>query len=546
MTENLRTIAPREETPPSGVLSSRNKTTGRLPDDLLSEQVQRLTAFSAVIGGLWTFGLVMDLIVVPLALGLPLDPPDIAIEVGGIAVSVLMWLYLRNRKCEPEIKTTAGLLYMVLNAVGVAMLNTLALSRAIPTTPSVSWVAVLILVFSMISPASPRRMLLASLAAASMDPLAVWFAHLGGAVTPSAMFTLLHYLPNYVCAIVAMVPARLFMRLGRRLREAQEMGSYQLVELLGHGGMGEVWRAEHHLLARSAAIKLVRPEVLGAGAEGDARMILRRFEREAQATAVLSSPHTIQVFDYGVTKEGTFYYVMELLSGRDLESLVRQFGPLPADRAIFLLRQACHSLADAHARGLVHRDIKPANIYVCRMGLEYDFVKVLDFGLVKLNTREAVRQTLTALDHKTSGTPAYMAPEIILGEADVDRRADVYALGCVAYYLLTGQLVFEAETPMKMLMQHVQARPMPPSQRSELPIPRELDEFVLSCLEKDPDRRPQSAETLFRVASSCKACDTWNADTARSWWESHLPELSGPLTFSEPRAATSSVAITVN
>ena len=162
------------------------------------------------------------------------------------------------------------------------------------------------------------------------------------------------------------------------------MGSYQLVELLGHGGMGEVWRARHRLLARDAAIKLVRPEVLGAGNDSEARTILRRFEREAQATAALNSPHTINLFDFGMTDDGTFYYVMELLAGRDLESLIREFGPLPAGRAIHLLRQACHSLADAHSRGFVHRDIKPANIYVCRMGLEYDFVKVLDFGLVKV------------------------------------------------------------------------------------------------------------------------------------------------------------------
>src|SRR6185436_8038121 len=202
--------------------------------------------------------------------------------------------------------------------------------------------------------------------------------------------------------------------------------------------------------------------------------------------AALSSPHTIQLFDFGATNDGTFYYVMELLIGRDLESLIREFGPMPADRAVFLLRQVCHSLADAHARGLIHRDIKPANIYVCRNGLEYDFVKVLDFGLVKFKGPDAVRLTAEHAG-QTSGTPAYMAPEIILGEADVDRRADVYALGCVAYFLLTGQLVFEADSPMKMLMQHMHARPVPPSQRSELPIPRELDELVLACLEKDPN-----------------------------------------------------------
>ena len=171
-------------------------------------------------------------------------------------------------------------------------------------------------------------------------------------------------MPNYACAVVAMLPSHVLQRLGRRLRQAQEMGSYHLVELLGRGGMGEVWRARHRLLARSAAIKLVRPELLGASSDAEARRMLRRFEREAQATAALSSPHTIRVFDFGVTDDRTFYYVMELLAGRDLETLVRDFGPLPADRALFLLRQVCHSLADAHARGLVHRDVKPANIYV--------------------------------------------------------------------------------------------------------------------------------------------------------------------------------------
>src|SRR5437879_4337405 len=175
---------------------------------------------------------------------------------------------------------------------------------------------------------------------------------------------------------------------------------------------------------------------------------------------------------------------MWFLTGRDLESLVREFGPMPADRAMFLLRQICHSLADAHARGLVHRDIKPANVYVCRMGLEYDFVKVLDFGLVKFADPTSLQQSMMTVEHTTTGTPAYMAPELILGERNVDCRADVYALGCVAYYLLTGQLVFEADTPMKMFLHHVQTMPVPPSQRVEVRIPPELDEMVMACLEK--------------------------------------------------------------
>jgi serine/threonine-protein kinase len=285
------------------------------------------------------------------------------------------------------------------------------------------------------------------------------------------------------------------------------------------------------LLARSAAIKLIRPEMLGVGT-GDARIALRRFEREAQATAALSSHHTIRVFDFGITNEGTFYYVMELLAGRDLESMVREFGPVPADRAVYMLRQACHSLADAHARGLVHRDIKPANIYVCRMGLEYDFIKVLDFGLVKIGDKSFGGQdTLVTSNQTTTGTPAFMAPEVILGQTDVDRRADVYALGCVAYYLLTGHLVFEADTAMKMLMHHVQTPPVPPSQRTELAIPRELDDLVMACLEKDPDKRPQDAGLLFEMACDCPITGGWNNAAARRWWEAHLMELTGPLTL---------------
>jgi serine/threonine-protein kinase len=365
---------------------------------------------------------------------------------------------------------------------------------------------------------------------------------------PSPLQTLVLFWPNYVCAALATIPPRLLRNLGRKLRKAREMGSYQLTRLLGHGGMGEVWEARHRLLARRAAVKLVRPEVLGAGSDAEAKLVLKRFEREAQATASLSSPHTIEIFDFGITDQGTFYYVMELLTGRDLESLVREFGPVPAERAGYLLRQVCHSLADAHARGLVHRDIKPANIYVCRKGLEYDFVKVLDFGLVKVNGHASMprTQTLLTADHKTTGTPAYMAPEIILGETTVDRRADVYALGCVAYYLLTGQLVFEADTPMKMLLQHVQAVPIPPSQRTELPIPREIDELVLACLQKDPNKRPQNAEVLLTMACGCKSSDCWTSDLARAWWEKHLPEFTGPLSLGDTRPEVPGLAVAMS
>jgi eukaryotic-like serine/threonine-protein kinase len=214
---------------------------------------------------------------------------------------------------------------------------------------------------------------------------------------------------------------------------------------------------------------------------------------------------------------------------------VREFGPLPPNRVIYLLRQVCHSLADAHARGLVHRDVKPANIYVCRMGLEYDFAKVLDFGLVKIQPRAGHRdpETLATLENTTPGTPAYMAPEVILGDSDVDRRADVYSLGCVAYFLLTGELVFDADTSMKMLMQHLHAQPVPPSERTELQVPRELDELVLACLQKDPKLRPQDAGDLYQLACQCRTRDEWSSSEAKRWWRAHLPQLTGPLTIKE-------------
>jgi eukaryotic-like serine/threonine-protein kinase len=521
-------LAPRVRTPVPG--STERPPTGRLPDEILDEHVRRFGVFTAVGAGLWMFALLMHAVVLPRTGG-PVAPGwSIALDLIAILGSAAWFLYVRYARHCAQTKTDVGLWYMLLNAAAVAALNTRRLPHLDPD--QLSWNTIVILVSSMIMPTTPMKMFAASMAAASMDPIATWVAHLRGLPVPSVTSTMVAFLPNYACAIVGLVPTHALRRIGHRLRQAQALGSYQLLELLGRGGMGEVWRAKHRLLARHAAVKLVRPEVLGASSEAEYKTLLRRFEREAQATAALSSPHTIRLFDFGATDDGAFYYAMELLAGRDLESLVREFGPLPADRTLFLLRQVCHSLADAHARGMVHRDIKPANIYVCRMGLDYDFVKVLDFGLVKVDIKEPLSHTLT-VDHTTTGTPAFMAPEVILGEKTVDQRADVYALGCVAYYLLTGALVFEADTPMKMLMHHVQTPPLPPSQRTELPIPAELDDLVLACLEKDPQRRPQDAGQLFGMACSCGSCETWDADAARRWWEKHLIEFCGPLTLTD-------------
>ena len=253
---------------------------------------------------------------------------------------------------------------------------------------------------------------------------------------------------------------------------------------------------------------------------------MRRFEREAQTTALLRSPHTVELYDFGMTDDGTFYYVMELLDGLDLKRLVERYGPVPGDRTIHILRQACHSLHDAHSSGMVHRDIKPANIFTCRRGLDYDFVKVLDFGLVAASADAVsdIRTQLTA-DGVVSGTPAFMAPEMASGERAIDARTDLYALGCVAYWLLTGRIVFEGNSPMAVILKHAKDLPVPPSSRSELPIDPELERIVLTCLAKEPDDRPASAAVLARQLEECaRTAGLWTNDRAMQWWRIHAPQ----------------------
>jgi eukaryotic-like serine/threonine-protein kinase len=247
----------------------------------------------------------------------------------------------------------------------------------------------------------------------------------------------------------------------------------------------------------------------------------RRFEREAQVIARLRSPHTVELFDFGRAEDGAFYYVMELLDGLDADSLVRRFGTIPPERAIYLLRQVCHSLSEAQSCGLVHRDIKPANIFLCRYGEEYDFVKVLDFGIVGSVRNAGDPAGLHTAENKVRGTPAFIAPEQAMG-TEVDGRADIYATGCLAYWFLTGQLVFTAETPMALLMHHAKTAPAPPSSRTDKPIPRALDDLVLSCLAKDPADRPQSARELSLLLGEVDGASAWTQARASKWWVANL------------------------
>jgi len=323
---------------------------------------------------------------------------------------------------------------------------------------------------------------------------------------------------------MATITSRTLYDLRRRVREANELGQYALEEKLGAGGMGEVWRARHRLLVRAAAIKLIRPDFL-AESRTDQDRVMRRFEREALATASLRSPHTVQLYDFGETDDGTLFYVMELLVGIDLETLVSRFGPVPAERAIHILVQVCHSLDEAHRNGLTHRDIKPANIFASGTGTERDFVKVLDFGLVQLRSVRTDRGDLTA-EASVACTPAYAAPEIARGESRYDHRVDIYAVGCVAYWLVTGRRVFEGETTLQLLMNHASTPPPPPQTRTELPIPPDLEQLIMECLEKDPGRRPASADVLAQRLSACRVSEAWTHERAERWWRAHAPSPS--------------------
>jgi serine/threonine-protein kinase len=443
----------------------------------------------------------------------------------GIVVASLVAAVIRSARLPLPAAMSLGLFFEIASSYAIAAAEFgdpqgLEMHRGFL---GLSWVAVWVVLFTVVVPTAPRRAVLAALASVSSVPVIIGLMIASGTtslrIDPAQFFIGLVF-PYLLVVGMAYVGARVVYHLGTEVRRARELGSYLLEEKLGEGGMGEVWRARHRMLARPAAIKLIRPSVAGNARAGVSEEAVRRFEREAQVIARLRSPHTVELFDFGRAADGAFYYVMELLDGLDADSLLRRFGPTPAERAIYLLRQVCHSLSEAQSCGLVHRDIKPANIFLCRYGEEYDFVKVLDFGIVGAVRDAADTSLVHTRENAVRGTPAFIAPEQAMG-TQLDGRADIYATGCVAYWLLTGQFVFTAETPMGLLLQHAQTPPTPPSARTELPIPPALDDLVLSCLAKDPANRPQSARELSLRLAEVEGASAWTQDRAREWWATH-------------------------
>ena len=321
----------------------------------------------------------------------------------------------------------------------------------------------------------------------------------------------------FALLVIAAVAVFLLMRLARRLNEsarkaalkAKQLGQYALDEEIGSGGFGTVYRGHHALMRRPVAVKLLDPLVANDYS-------IARFEREVQLTCKLTHPNTIALYDYGRTPDGLFYYAMEYLEGLALDKLVQDFGRQPEGRVIHVLRQACGSLAEAHAQGLVHRDIKPANIFLTQRGGITDFVKVLDFGLVKARNLEG-QMELTGTT-ATLGTPLYMSPEAVRHPDRVDARSDLYSLGCVGYYLLTGETVFAGLTVGEVMMHQVSSPPEKPSIRLREPVSPDLEDLLMSCLAKKPEERPASADALETALAQCAAAARWSRAEADAWW----------------------------
>ena len=343
---------------------------------------------------------------------------------------------------------------------------------------------------------------IASYYAASQPSAPEWLRPAGSSLAMTIVWCVL---------IVALstVTSRVIYGLRRKVQQAMHLGQYTVEKLIGRGGMGAVYLARHSLLRRPTALKVLESD--GAGAAE----AIARFEREVQTTSQLTHPNTVAIYDYGRTPDARFYYAMEFLDGFDLETLVRADGPQPAGRVAHILRQVCGALAEAHSLGLIHRDIKPANIMLCQRGFQPDFVKVLDFGLVR-------KQTLTdgpdlSAEQTVRGTPLYMSPETILGSSEIDERADIYGVGAVAYYLLAGQPPFTGHNAVEVMARQVREAPVPPSQRCGRDVPAGFESLVLACLEKEPIMRPRSMVAL-RAAIDRLDVEPWTDAVARNWW----------------------------
>ena len=484
-----------------------------LPLDLLEESSRRLGLTCLTYALIYTLNVGLELWIQDLQLG-----EEGYIAGASVGLSLAFFAMTRASLFSPSFLLSVSVFYEALGALGIALLP--FWSGEMPASGT-SWICVWILLFPVVVPSPPGRALIAAVLSASMEPFALvlalkWGPPLSLPSGPLSEMALHLFLPNYICAGLATFASQVIYKLGTDVTAARRMGSYQLEEKLGHGGMGEVWKARHRMLARPAAIKLMRPEALN-GTGATSRTAWMRFEREAQATATLSSPHTIELYDFGKTESGMLYYVMEYLEGRDLQELIERHGPIPGARAVYILEQALASVGEAHRRGILHRDIKPGNLFLTERGGDLDYIKVLDFGLAQDVRSEIGREGLLSMEGSLAGTPLYMAPERFYGPETADHRADLYALGAVGYFMLTGQPVFEGLNPVQILVEHARTRPRSLRELGATVSPQ-LEAVILKALEKDPDKRFATAEEFHAGLNKTPEQGQWSPEAAWRWW----------------------------
>lgn len=418
----------------------------------------------------------------------------------GSVAAIMAWSQYESVLYEAHAQDPAGLTAAVENAIANYALLILIYAMLIPNRWQIVVPVVVVLV------ATP---LATQFYLSNRHPEVIAFAH-AVATTDRVISNMMTLVMASALAIFGTI---VLNRLRREVFEARQLNQYRLGRRIGAGGMGEVFLAEHHLLKRPCAIKLIRPD-----RAGDPKA-LARFEREVQATAQLTHPNTVEIYDYGHTSDGTFFYVMEYLRGLALDELVAEYGPLPPGRVVYLLRQACGALAEAHQSGMIHRDLKPGNLFAASRGGMCDIVKLLDFGLVKPQGGDEHDSELSR-EGFVRGTPQYMAPEQITSGQTIDHRCDLYAMGGVAYFLLTGRAPFDGPSAVNVMIAQVRDVPMPPSQlRPE--VPGDLEAVVLRCLSKDRNDRYPDAIALQHAMDACACARDWSAAQAASWWAEH-------------------------
>ena len=457
--------------------------------------------------------------------------------VAGVAFAAL-WLLLRG---APRSKGFVRIVELSTLFVGTAAISSIAVMMDVIAEPDMIVRSLLIdvlLVYAVYVPSTARRTLVVAalmtlpllgsvfIAFRAWDPVlhdppaATWPKGKVGDIAYAA--TVMTSVWWAIAVAMAAAFSQTIYGLRKAVSEVRRLGQYTLEQKLGEGGMGVVYRASHAMLRRPTAIKLLLADRAGKDA-------LTRFEREVQRTAMLTHPNTVTVFDYGRTTDGVFYYAMELLEGASLDELVDVDGPQPEERVIHLLEQAAASLAEAHDAGLIHRDIKPGNILIVDRGGIPDLVKVLDFGLVKDVGREtrdgAASEPAVTKENTITGTPLYIAPEAVIAPETVDARTDLYALGAVGYWLLTGTHVFGGKSILEVCAHHLHSVPESPSARLGAPVSRDLEALLLECLAKRPEDRPISANVLRERLRACVAAGRWTNARAAQWWTDHRHEL---------------------